>query len=280
MRRDVHAEAARQHRDPRELVGTGRHNRPSEPLQSPLEVQRRAVALERCGRGQDQVGPAPRELVEHRHHEHAFGLLCERPNGRIRSGLVARDDEHADRLGARLLAVRRRRPRGGHSASVGCHGEMEGAGAGLALESELVRELGDPRSSSSARPGPDEDGPLGLSQAPAELVRGVGQLAAEGRCPTGRRRHRAHRRADGDLRSTATGLLDPEVDDRRALDHRVVPDDDHELRLGDRGQRQAKRLEQRSTWPRPEPPSASRPPRAAAARARRRSPSSPSRRAR
>ena len=50
-------------------------------------------------------------------------------------------------------------------------------------------------------------------------------------------------RADDDLRAAPPRLLDPEVDDRRALGDRVVSDDDHELRLADAGERKPEGIE-------------------------------------
>jgi hypothetical protein len=41
----------------------------------------------------------------------------------------------------------------------------------------------------------------------------------------------------------ASSLLDPEIDDRRALDDRVVTDDDHHLGVGNPAERKPERLE-------------------------------------
>ena len=148
-----------------------------------------------------------------------------------------------DRLRFRLLAVGRCGPGRGRPASVRGHREMDSAGARLALEPELVRELGDPCSTASAWARPDENGPLRLSQPSAELVFRRRQLTAKSWSAARWGLHRAGRRAVDDLRATAARFLDPEIDDRRALDDGVVADDDDELRLGDRGQRQAERFE-------------------------------------
>ena len=66
VRRELDAEALGELRDPRELVGARRDHGAALALEAALEVDRRAVALEVARAGQDEVGPADGEALEHR----------------------------------------------------------------------------------------------------------------------------------------------------------------------------------------------------------------------
>ena len=93
-------------------------------------------------------------------------------------------------------------------------------------------------------PGPDEHRALGGAQPLPELAPGLREVSRQNAAaPPGAICSVAGRRADDDLGSAAPRLLDPEVDDRRALDDRVVADDDDELRVRDRGEREPERVE-------------------------------------
>ena len=243
VRGDVHVETGCELRDPRELVRTGREHCATEALDAALEIHRRPVALERCRGGQDQVCPAARELVEHREHDDAIRLLGESAHVGIRGRLVAGDDKELDRLWIRLVGVGGDRPAERDSTRVGRRRQVEGAGAGLLRESELVGELGDPCPSASARPRPDHDRPLDRAQFPRESAAARRELAAELGSGSGRGLLGAGRRAHDDFGAVPARLLDPEVDDRRSLDHRVVADHDDDLGLGDAAEREAERLE-------------------------------------
>ena len=146
----VDVEALGELRDPGELVGDGRDHGAAQPLQPALEVQQGAVALERARRGQHEVGPADGEAVEHRDRDHVLGALGERADGRVGRGLVAGDDQQPDRLRVRLVLVGGRRPGGGDAAAVRRCGQVERAAAGLALEAECVRGLGEPGAAAAA----------------------------------------------------------------------------------------------------------------------------------
>ncbi len=182
--------------------------------------------------------------VEHRDREHAVGLLRQRAHARVGRGVVARDDQEPDSLALDLVLVGRGRPGLGDPARVRRGREVERGAAGLALESERVRRLGEPGAATAAGPGPDEHRPL-ASRAAACRAR-----SATRRAPAARRRRRrvALGRAAGgadrdDLGAVAARLLEPEVDDGRAVDDRVVADDHDDLGLADRRERRAERVE-------------------------------------
>ena len=135
---------ARELRDPRELVGAGRWHGAAQALHAALEVHRGPVALERSRRGEDQIGPAARELVEHREDDDALGLLGERAHVGVAGGLVARDERAARSApGSLSSASAATAQASGDPARVGRGREMERAAARLLLEPELVRELRD-----------------------------------------------------------------------------------------------------------------------------------------
>ncbi len=122
-----------------------RWTRPSRFMEVP---SRSSAAVD----GQDQVGPAAGELVEHREHDHAVRLLGEHAHVGVRRGLVAGDDEELDRLRVGLVGVGRDRPAERDPVAGWTPREMERAAAGLLRESELVRELRD-ASHRRLRPG-------------------------------------------------------------------------------------------------------------------------------
>ena len=182
--------------DPGELVGDGSDHRAAQALQPALEVEQRAVALERARRGKHEVGPADREPVEHRDRDHA-SRRARRGRARlgVGGGLVARDDEQPDRLRVRVVLVGRCCPGDRDAAAVRRRGQVEGAAAGLALEAERVRGLGEPGAAAAAAARPDEDRPLGSRAARlAQLVarrasvaaRPLRRRAALARCRWGR----------------------------------------------------------------------------------------------
>jgi hypothetical protein len=107
--------------------------------------------------------------VEHRDREYVLRPLGERAHGWVGSGLVAGDDQQADRLRVLLLAVGSGRPGLGDATAVRRRGELEGRAAVLALEAERVRELGEARAATTAATRPDEHGPLGRPQRGLEL---------------------------------------------------------------------------------------------------------------
>ncbi len=225
VRRDRDAEALGELRDPRELVRGGRDRRAAQALDASFEVDVGAVALEVARAGQDEVGPADGEPVEHRDREDVLRALGERPHGRVGSSLVARDDQQADRLRVGLLAVRGRSPRVGDTAAVRGGRQVEGGAAVLPFEAERVRELGEPRAAAPAASGPDQDRVLGAAQRVLEL--GVQAAVRDLLHP----------------RPVAAREPDPEIDDRRPVRHRLVADHDDELSACDRRERRAERVE-------------------------------------
>ena len=277
--RELGVEAGCELREPRELVGHGRDHRAPEPLQAPLEVHRGSLALERGGRGEDEVGPADRERVEHRDRDHGVGLLRERPDVRRSGGLVAGHDEQGDRLGIRLVAVRGGGPCLRDAARVRGRGKVERRAPGLAVEAELVGRLGQPCAAAPARTRPDEHGALRRAEPLAELVCRVDELPQRVGRAADRRRHRSARADRHDLGACAARLPQPEVDHGRAIDDVVVAHDDDELGTSDRRERRPGRRRARLRSTRRARRSARRGRAAAARRGRMRSRSSPSRRA-
>src|SRR5439155_24930194 len=81
--------------------------------------------------------------------------------------------------------------------------------------------------------GPDQDRALALAQALAESVSLVGEAAAA--------LERVARLLD--LCALPARGLDPELDDRRALSDRLVAEDDDELGVADRREREPERVE-------------------------------------
>ena len=63
--------------------GHGGRDRAAQPLEPALEVDERAVALEGARARQDEVGPTGGEAVEHRDRDHRVGLLGERAHVRV-----------------------------------------------------------------------------------------------------------------------------------------------------------------------------------------------------
>ena len=115
--------------------------------------------------------------MEHRDRDHVLGPLGERAHGRVGRGLVAGDDQEADRLRVRVVLVGGRGPGRGDAAAVRRRRQVEGAAAGLALEAERVRGLGEPGAAAATAARPDEDRPLGGAQPVAELVAGLASRA-------------------------------------------------------------------------------------------------------
>ena len=240
----VDVEAGGELRDPGELVRAGREHGAAQPLHAALEVHRRAVALERAGRRQDQVGPAAGELVEHREHDDMLGLLGERAHVRGRPRR-RRPRRRAARSAPGSPRRRRRRPpsRARRRARSASAGRWNAPQPGLSSKPSSC-------ASSARRAPPPPPGPTRRgSRARRRAASCRARCAARRARAQARQRRRATRgtaplgRADDDLGSAPAGLLDPEVDDRRALDDGVVTDDDDDLGLGDRAQRQAERLE-------------------------------------
>ena len=83
----------------------------------------------------------------------------------VGGGLVAGDDQQADRLGVRVVLVGGRGPGRRDAAAVRGRREVEGAAAGLALEAERVRGLGEPGAAAATAARPDEDRALGRRAA-------------------------------------------------------------------------------------------------------------------
>ena len=99
-----------------------------------------------------------------------LGVLGERAHGGIGGGLVAGHDEQADRLRIRLVLVRRGGPGVRDAARIRRRRKVECAAAGLAVEAELVRGLGETRAATPAAARPDEDRALGArSRLPSSL---------------------------------------------------------------------------------------------------------------
>ena len=268
--------------DPGELVRARRERRPAQPLDAALEVHRRPVALERGGRGEDHVGPARRRG---RGTSSARSRARPARRARGRSGPTAASSPETmsssigsgfassrvgcDRPGGRDAAPVRRAPAGGRRRSRACPRSRARARA---------RRCGRRR----RRPGPDQTSTArsaARSRFPSAF-RGSASSAHLRRASAGLGRDGAGRRARDDLGAAASRLLDPEVDDRRALGDRVVADDDHEARRRRSPRAAAGTRRARPTSPPGAPPSARRARGAGARRARTRSPSSPTRRAR
>src|SRR4029450_243920 len=124
----------------------------------------------------------------------------------------------------------------GDSPSVRRLRQVERGAACTLREPEVLGKAGHDLAAGSARPRPDENGALLLAQTLAEVA--VLDL-----------RHAALRGADArrdDLGPCAAGGAQPEVDDRSALDDRVVPEHDDELRLADRRERRSETVERRA----------------------------------
>ena len=211
--------------------------------------------------GQDEVGPADGEALEHRDREHALGLLGERAHGRVGRGLVARDDQEADRLRVLLVAVRARAQASATPRPFGVAGRWKAAQPGFAVEPSRCAELREPGAAAAA------------AADQIRTARSEAERAPRAAC-------RASARRPGRPRRRCGAPADPEVDDRRAVGDLLVADDDDELRRADRRERRAEGVERRATSPPAARPSARRAPGAAACRARRPARPSPSRRAR
>src|SRR5256885_16693800 len=97
--------------DPGELVWRRGDRRAAQALDPALDIDVGAVTLEVARPRQDEIGPAGRQRVEHRDRQHALGALRQRPDVRVRGGLVARDDQQPEWLGLGAFPVRRRGPR-------------------------------------------------------------------------------------------------------------------------------------------------------------------------
>ena len=146
----------------------------------------------------------------------ALGALGERAHVRVAGRLVAGDDEQADGIHVVALVVGRGGPRVGDAAAVRGRGHVERAAPVLPGEAELLGELRDGGAAAAAGAGPDQHRLL----AARDVVR-----------------------ARDDGRAVPARLAHPEVDDRRALGERHVAEHGDDLRLADRGERQAVRVE-------------------------------------
>ncbi len=213
--RELDVEAFCELRQPGQLVRAGRDDRPPQALQAALEVDVGAVPLQVARSRQDEVGPADERRPEHRDRQHGFGPFCHGSNVRVGHGLVAGDDEQPDRLGVLRIDVPRRGPRVCDAAAVRGLRQMERGRARLVRDPEIGRQG---RQRLSTRPRPDESNAVARPNA---LVVGRGQ----------------------DLGAVPTRGPDPEIHDRRALDHGLVAEDDHDLGGPDRGQGRAERVE-------------------------------------
>ena len=185
-------------RDPGELVGCGRDDGAAQALDAALEVDVRAVALEVARPRQDEVGPAGGEAVEHRDHEHPLRLLGERADVGVRGGLVAGDDQQADRVRVGRLSVAGARPGVGRR-----RGRSRSPGGGR-------RRCAPSRCASAATRG------AAVSAGPHQIEDRARRRSRDGRPRRARAATRAPRRR---------ACLDPEVDDRCALDDGVVAED-------------------------------------------------------
>ena len=165
---------------------------------------------------------------------------------RVGGGLVAGDDSRPIGSGVGLVAVGGRRPRVGDAAAVRRRGKVEGAAAGLRREPERAASAA--RCAPPAPPGPDQ----------IRTARSASRRRCRARCAGRASRRQSAAALPGgvctepaaptrdDLGAVAARRLDPEVDDRRALDDRLVAEDDDELarrgsRRAARGRRRARR---------------------------------------
>src|SRR5207244_1077555 len=145
-------------------------------------------------------------------------LLGERADVLVGGRFVSRDHEQADGIRRLALLVAAGGPGVGDSTAVRRLGKVEGTAALAPGEPELLREPGDGRAAAAAGAGPDAYAPLRL---------GDGRVA----------------RVVEDAGSAALCGADPEIDHRRALDDRHIPEHDYDVGVADRGERQPVRVE-------------------------------------
>ena len=168
-----------------------------------LEVDHRAVALEVARPGEDEVGPADGEALEQRDRDHGLGVLGERADRRVGGGLVAGDDQEADRVRVGLVGVVGRGPRLADAA------RRSGSAAGRRRPSPRGRGAPSAAASAATRMPPSPCGPDQISTARSAARSSSASVRVELR--------------PGDLedaRAVAAGGAEPEVDDRRPLDDR------------------------------------------------------------
>src|SRR2546428_14124400 len=106
-----------------------------------------------------------------------LGALGERSDVGVGGGLVAGDDEQADRVGLGPLRVGGRGPGVGDATAVRRARQVERRTAGLVAEAELAREGREVCASRALLSGPDQDRPLALAQALAERAARAGEAA-------------------------------------------------------------------------------------------------------
>ena len=264
VRRELDAEALGELGDPGELVRHGRDHRAAQALDAALEVDEGAVALEVARAREDEVGPADGEALEHRDRDHDLGLLGERADGGVGGGLVARDDQQADRLRVRprrrpSSPPRRRRRR----ARSGVDGRWKAAQPGFASSPSRWPSSASRAPPPPARPDQISTAPLGATtRAPRSFLPSLGSATWTISAPLRRawriqRSTIGARSATGSSPSTTTISASPIVESGARKASSAVRD-----RLGQHGRVRA------------------RGPGAAACRARRPARPSPSRRAR
>ena len=235
---------ARELREPRELVGHGRDHRAPEPLHAPLEVHRGSLALERGGRGEDEVGPADRERVEHRDRDHGVGAAPRAP-GRP---AIRRPRRRTRRAARSARDPTRRRPRRRPTPPRRRAGSGSRAGGTRRTRAcRRSRARAPPRPAVRRRPrrGPTRRarrGPMRGAACRARVSASTSSAQRIGRAAD-RRRHRSARADRDDLGACAARLPEPEVDHGRAIDDVVVADDDDELGVSDRRERRPERVE-------------------------------------
>ena len=176
VRRELDVEALGELREPGELVRHGRDHGAPQPLDAALEVDEGAVALEVARAGQDEVGPADGEALEHRDREHALGLLGEGAHGRVGRSLVAGDDQEPDRLRVLLVAVRAPAQASATPRPFGVAGRWKAAQPGFASSPSRW-----PSSASRAPPPPPR--PDQIRTARSEADDALLELLAELRAP-------------------------------------------------------------------------------------------------
>src|SRR5204863_4441812 len=239
--RELDLETGGKPREPGQLVGSRRDRRSAQTLDAALEVDVAAVALEVARSGQDEIGPADRQRVEHRDRKHSLGALGERPDVRVGGSLVAGDDQEAERVGLGALLVGRGRPRLRDTAPVRRLGQEEGTAPRLVCEAELRGQLGEVGAAARTTARPDQDRAVARAEPVAELA--LPELAAGLRGRAGGYLRVTSRAYLDDLGAGPAGLAQPEVDDRSALDDGDVAENDDELGVADRGQRRPEGVE-------------------------------------
>ena len=247
-----------------------------------LEVHQRPVALEVARRGEDEVGPADGEAVEHRDRDHALararraraptGRLRPRRRRRSRSPIGSGFASSSSAAAAQAAATPR---------AFGVAGRWKAPQPGLPSKPSACAASARRAAAAAAAARPDQDRRARRPAAlPAELVAGLGQRVQRRRGGAGLRRDVAGRPVVDDLGAVPPRGLQPQVDDGRALGDLVVADDDDELGLRERRERQPERVRAHPRSPPAARRRARRSRRAGAVRARTPARSSPCRRAR